>query len=302
MRCVAGIEYRAESSDEFVVVFGARHGGYKLLVACEIIVTDRVHEPLVAGLVEHRDAEPRVAGAGINTVERAPAQLVPVEARSSTDHRRIRRDPCTRRVQQLGIHDRRVEKLALTGSVAMRQRLDHADRRQEAVARVTERRGRPHRMATIVETTVHPRGPRESRAGLVVARQCRPDALFEPPRMAVDQCRIDGSQRLVVDSEPNRCFVAHVVLHDVGLSDQLAKQLHAIGGFQIHGDAALAAVATHRDVIAHPVVVGERVHLDDLGTEIGQQLRTEGARDGEAKIEHANAFEGRANRVARRRQ
>ena len=115
--------------------------------------------------------------------------------------------------------------------------------------------------------------------------------MLEPAGVAVDQARVHLPQRLVVDAEALGRVVAHVVLHDVGPLDEAVQDLQPLGVLEVDRDAALAAVAAHRDVVAHPIVVVERVHLDDGRAEVGEQLGAERAGDREAEVQHEHAVE-----------
>ena len=100
----------------------------------------------------------------------------------------------------------------------------------------------------MIEAAVEPVGAGERGAGLVVAGQAFTRAALEATRVAVDDARVHRAQALVVDAEAHRRVVAHVVLHDVGLLDEAVQHRHRRRVLQVQRDAALAAVAAHRDV------------------------------------------------------
>src|SRR3546814_6863797 len=77
-------------------------------------------------------------------------------------------------------------------------------------------------------------------------------AALEAARVAVDQIRFDGLERFVIDLEPLGGVVAHVVLDDVGLPDQIEQDFHRARIFQIQRDRLLAAVRHVGDVHAVP--------------------------------------------------
>ncbi len=139
-------------------------------------------------------------------------------------------------------------------------------------------------------------GPAERGAGLVVPRQAFALAVLEAARVAVDEVGLDRAQAVVVDAEAHRRVVPHVVLDHVGGRDELVQDRHRGGVLEVHRDAALASVAAHRDVRAHPVEVVQRVDLDDLGAEVGEHHRAPRSRDREAEIDHAHAGERRRRR------
>ena len=251
---------------------------------------DRRRERGALCFVDRGDAQPTVGGL-VQAVARVPPELHGVERRTRAVAAAVGCTPRDRRVEQLRIHDRRVDELALPGAVPVVQGLHDGDRRQEAVAGVAERHDRPERDAVVVQPAVEPVGAGERGTGLVVARQSFAFAVFEPAGVAVDDVGFDRLDALVVDAETDRRVVAHVVLYDVGRLDQLAQDRHRVGVLQVHRDAALPAVAAHRDVRAHPVAVVERIDLDHVGTEVGQHHRSPRAGDREAEVEHAHARE-----------
>ena len=83
----------------------------------------------------------------------------------------------------MGVDDRGVHELTLTGPVAVGERLDHGDGGQEAVAGVAERGHRPHRVTVVVQPAVHPLAAGEGGTGLIIARQRSPAGPSSKPRV-----------------------------------------------------------------------------------------------------------------------
>ena len=123
-------------------------------------------------------------------------------------------------------------------------------------------------------------------------------AALEAARVAVDEARVQFLQTLVVDPEPLGRVVAHVVLDHVGALDQRQQHLHRARILEIERDAPLAAVRHVGDVVRVPVGVVEGVDLDDVGAEVGQDLRAVRARDREPQIEDRDACERRGEPLA----
>ena len=134
---------------------------------------------------------------------------------------------------------------------------------------------------------------RQAGAGLIVARQTLARPAFKAARMTVDELRIDGLQALIIDLEAFGCVVAHVVLHHVRLLDQLPQHLHGARILQIQGDAALAAVGHVGDVVRMPIGVVKRVDLDDLGTQVREDLGAIRTGDRQPQVEHGHPLQRR---------
>jgi hypothetical protein len=116
----------------------------------------------------------------------------------------------------------------------------------------------------------------------------------------VHEPRVDGGEGGRIGAAPFRCVPSHVVHHDVGAPGELT-QLGAPGvGLQIEHDAALAPVAVeehrrHARVDARAQVAREvapgRLHLHDVGAEVGQQQRAVRAGDHRGEVDDTHTLE-----------
>ena len=98
------------------------------------------HSALPVRLVDGGDAQPRLVGALVQAVQGVPPELHLVDLGTVALVLAVGRHPPDRRVEQLGVDDRRVEELALAGAVAVVQRLHH--RRSPTGTRCRCRRAR----------------------------------------------------------------------------------------------------------------------------------------------------------------
>ncbi len=118
---------------------------------------------------------------------------------------------------------------------------------------------------------------------------------------AIDQIRLDGLELLVAQAQFLGATGLEVLDHHVALRQQAVDDLHAFGRLQIHRDGPLVAV--HAVVVgglgladAHAPVAGVVapagvLHLDDIGTKVGQHLAAQRAGEHAREVEHAHAFE-----------
>ena len=180
----------------------------------------------------------------------------------------------------------------------MIQRVDHRHRGQKSVAGVTEAGQCPDRLAAARHAAVLVLNAGQAGAGLVIAGQACALAPFEATRVAIDQVRLELLETLIVDLEALGRVVAHVVMHDISLFHQFQQDLHRPRVLEIQGDALLAAIGHVGDMHAVPEQVVEPVDLDDIGAKIGQQLRPERAGDGQAQVQHGDAFQRRLHRLS----
>jgi hypothetical protein len=97
---------------------------------------------------------------------------------------------------------------------------------------------------------------------------------------------------VVPDSEAVGDADRHVVVDDVGLLDQLARDVDALRVLEVERDVALAALATHERLVdeAH-AVAGERLDLDDVGAEVADDHRAERPREVLAEVDEHDALE-----------
>src|SRR5439155_7408892 len=92
---------------------------------------------------------------------------------------------------------------------------------------------------------------------------------------------------------------AEVVDHDVGGADEVEEDVAARGALQVEREGALAAIpADEAEELEAEGIAAGRLDLHDVGAELGEQQRAEGAGDEAREIEDADAFEARARSVA----
>ena len=228
-------------------------------------------------------------------------ELHPIEMRAR-QRAAVGADRSHRRDEQPGVEDGRVDRLRLTREAAVVERLDHADRREEAVPGVAERGEAPERITAVGDSAVFVGDAGERASGLVVPRRLGARATVEAARVAVDDVGIDRAQRCFVDLEAGERRTPHVRVHDVGVLDEAMQHREPFRRLEIDADAALAAVGAVRDVVGVPPRIAPRVDLDDVRAEVGEDLRAERSRDREPEVEHGDAFERCTALLGRRRR
>ena len=121
---------------------------------------------------------------------------------------------------------------------------------------------------------------------------------------AVNDARVDLTQRLVVAAEPGERGPAHVAHEDVCILDQTVHDLTAALIFEVNTDRALASVETMEVGVERrlrgdgsaPATKVRRIRtfdLDYIGTEIGQHRSRVCALLEDRHIQDAYAFEGK---------
>ena len=123
-----------------------------------------------------------------------------------------------------------------------------------------------------------------------------------------DDARIDVRERRVAQAQTIHHAGAVVVVHHVGGLDQVEKNPASGGRLEIDAHALLVAVvalelrALAFDLRTHAVVANrvalERLDLDHLGAEVGQDHRPERAGDEQRQVENGQAGEQRRERSA----
>src|SRR5258706_4736369 len=118
-----------------------------------------------------------------------------------------------------------------------------------------------------------------------------PNATHDAERPEIEpQLRRDAREKILDD--------------DIRAPRQLEGERRAVGLLKIHGDATLVAVAC-RERRAHPVIPAQVAQvvaaartfdLHDVGAEIPEKHRAEGARDDAREIEDADALEHHRSR------
>src|SRR3546814_13562505 len=81
-------------------------------------------------------------------------------------------------------------------------------------------------------------------------------AALEAACVAVDQIRFDGLERFVIDLEPLGGVVAHVVLDDVGLPDQIEQDFHRARNVQIKRCRQIGSARCREGVVQYRGNVG----------------------------------------------
>ena len=111
--------------------------------------------------------------------------------------------------------------------------------------------------------------------------------------MAVDEVGIDRPQRLVVETQLAGGGHPQVVVHHVGPRHQGLEGGTGGRRLEVERHATLAPLAGGEDPlhVAHLVARG-RLHLDHVGSEVGQQHGAEGPGEEVPQIEDAQALRG----------
>ncbi len=164
------------------------------------------------------------------------------------------------------------------------------DRSAEEQRRIVAAPGEPHRAGQRLHQVILARA-RGVGAGAPVARRRR-----------VDQPRVALVQRLVSQARAVHHARTEILDHDIRLLDQLEDPLEVRGILEVDLDAALVAVEGEERVgltvrargkdapLPHPFAV-LLLELDDVGTEVAQDLRRERALQQRREIEHADPGE-----------
>jgi len=119
----------------------------------------------------------------------------------------------------------------------------------------------------------------------------------------VDQPRVAGSQRLIVEPEIAQCASAEILDNDVRSVAQAQRQFAGPGHVQVNANIAFAGVLL-RVVAGHARCRGKRearnvgtrrLDLDDLGAKIQQCAGAERTGEHAREIDNADAGEGAAH-------
>ena len=125
------------------------------------------------------------------------------------------------------------------------------------------------------------------RAGLAEARDA-----------GVDQARVIGAERLIVDAQAVLHIGAKVLDHHVGGGDQSLEHRDALGQLQVQRHRALVAVGVlviRAGLAAQGVVAAQvlgHLHLDHIGAPIGELATAGGAGAHLRQIDDAKALQG----------
>ena len=117
----------------------------------------------------------------------------------------------------------------------------------------------------------------------------------------VHQPRVQARQVIPADPEPVHDTRAEVLDDDVGAADEVEEYLVARCALQVEHQRALAAVpADEAEELEAERIAARRLDLDDVGTQLGEQQRTERTRDEIAEVEDTDPLEAGARSVAGR--
>ncbi len=216
-----------------------------------------------------------------------------LHGRVEPGHQRLRLQ-IERRLHQAG-----VDPAALPGALPPHDGREDAHGEQGGPVVVDDRRARrPRPRARLAGDGHHPeqRLGQEILAGLVGIRAIR--AVARGRR--IDQAGLALFQRRIAEPQLLHHARPEVLGHHIGRIDQPQRDLPALGGLEIDGDAALVAVGTQienalavvPDVAAGPVALPcpfRILHGDHIGTEIAQHLDAHGAQQKVVEADHTNA-------------
>ena len=186
-------------------------------------------------------------------------------------------DPRVGRVQQARVHDRRADRLAVAGAVAVVERGGDGDRREQRVAGVAHVRAAPQRRVAGVAGAVLPLGAGERRRRLVGAREVGARALLVAARVAVDEPREALAQRLVVDAEPGGRAGPPVRRDDVGALDEaVAGSRGRVRPSRLSEMLRLPRLVPRPMWVPAQNGVVQGVDLDHVGAEVGEHRPANG--------------------------
>ena len=188
-----------------------------------------------------------------------------------------------------------VHPLPLARHVALEQRDQRAHGGIHAAREVGDRHADAHR-----PLARQPRDRHQAAHALGDLVEARPVAvgavLAEAGQADVDEARVDGAQRFVVEAEPVLHVGPIVLDQHVGAFRHLLENGDALGLLEVERDAALVAVqveevralarAAHHRVL---VAVLRHLDLDDVGAPVGELARGGRAGAGPRQIDHLEA-------------
>jgi hypothetical protein len=202
----------------------------------------------------------------------------------------------------LDVQQRDVDVAAASGLFALGERRENADHRIDAAEDIGERDADPHRLAIRRSRNRH--DPAHALDQQIIAGAMRIGPVLAKARdRAVDKTGVEARKVFIVEAELSETPDLEVLDQDVGARRQLAHDLAAFLGLEVHLDRALAAVrrvviggaeiaaigGRHEGWPPAPRVVTRACSLDfdDLGAEVGEHLATPGPRQDAGKLEHA---------------
>ena len=190
---------------------------------------------------------------------------------------------------------RALDQPALAGVLALLQRQHRAEGAEHAAQDVDHRGAgaqRPARRAGHVGKPAHHLHDLVERRPLLVG------AGQEALQRAVDQPRIDLLQMLGPQPALAHRARREVLDHHVGRLQQLHQHRPALGRVGIEREALLVAVEVAEEAAAEALqlaraVAVDRLDLDHLGAEVGQDHAAGRTEDGVGELDDADALEGR---------
>src|SRR5262245_33297339 len=211
-----------------------------------------------------------------------------------------RRELDAGQVQYRFLH-RHLDELTLAGAAALHERREDGDREVHAGPAVADVGAVEQWRAVGLPGHAHRAGGRLGHwlEALVGAVWTVGAEAFD---RGIHRARVQHLDRLVAQAEPLHHSRAEVFGNDIGLSDQAARDVLALGRLQIDDDAALVAVEQQKEIAVgrivrrrpqppRPVAVRRPLDLDHIGAEPGQHLGAGRASLVVGKVDDANAFE-----------
>ena len=194
--------------------------------------------------------------------------------------------------------ERRVHVLAESGAMTMLERREDTDGREEARAEIRQRHARLHRRAAAIARDRH--DPRHALRNEIEAA-LRPigSGLSVSRYRRVDEPRVDGRQRLVIEAE-RRDHAGPVILdEDVARARDPLQRVASFRRFEVDDGAALPAVdgveagTLEADSPGHLTrrITAGRLDLDDVGAEVREEHRAVRTRHDLRDVEHPKAVE-----------
>ena len=190
------------------------------------------------------------------------------------------------------LEERRVHPLTPTGAIACDQRGEHTLREDRAGRGVGDRD--THARGAGARRSGDAHQPAEALRDLVDAGSIRVGAvLTESGDARVDEPRVHGPQRVGIDAQPVLHRGTEVLDEHVGLLDEAEEHGVTLLGGEIDDHRTLVAVEVRAVGTAgcERHRAAGRLHLDDVGTEVGElaHARRAGPRNGQ--VDHAKAGE-----------
>ncbi len=194
----------------------------------------------------------------------------------------------------------------LLGFLALQQRDQDAERREQSGAEIGDRNADAHRPLPRQAGDRHQAA--HALRDLIEARPVGVGAvLAEAGNAGIDEARIDLGERLVVDAEPLLHVGAEILDHDVGLLDHALEGGEAFGRLQIERHAALVAVQVLKVAsprAGRPSALPARAAISILMTLAPQsaswrtQVGPDRTRVRSSTVKRARAFEARGKGIA----